>query len=217
MSSHIVRTNHQALRRAFAVLRASSRGDVRDVLLLSPSLDDVRLARGELPGARLLIATRETWDLNRPFPLTGKVDLVVASNVFHYSPDPELWFRNVLAASRRLVLQDLITRRRSAAENGLCDDGDNVRYCFSARGVKSDFSPAFDLTALGDSVTFFEEYAGGRNEYHPEPGPAPRHYCAILQSPAAAPTARLSWAGALRFRWPALVMSARGALRPAAG
>ena len=158
--------------------------------------------RSEFPNARLLVATRGTWDLNQPFPASGRVDLVIASNVFHYSPDPERWFSNVLGMTRYLILQDLITRRRSSTPDGLCDDGDRMRYSYSSEGVQSDFSGAYDLSAQARHIHTFTRFDGGRNEHHAPPLPPPSHYCALLRGTEEA-RARppLSGGAYVKYRW----------------
>jgi hypothetical protein len=164
--------NHRALARAFDSFKSTA---PRDVLLLSPSAEDVAFLCDQFPRARVFVATRKAWDLNEAFPSPAKVDLVVASNVFHYSTDPNLWFGNVLGMTERFVLQDLVSRRRSGKPDGLCDDGDSLRYCFSVGGVESDFASPYDLTAFEKQIAYFEAFDGGRNEYHVLPAAAPRH------------------------------------------
>ena len=208
----IVKINHQALDRAFQFIKASKLEQPRDILLLSAYVEDFALVKGHFAEARIFAATVKNWDLNQAFPAKGGVDLVVTSNVFHYSPNPTLWFENVLRMTRLFVVQDLISRRRSKTADGLCDDGDRVRYSYSAQGVTSDLPGAYDLDALGDQILRFEEFEGGRNEHYLPPA-APRHYCAVVQSPYEAGAQRLSWSEGLRFRLPALALATRAALR----
>lgn len=212
--SEITQLNHAALAEVLRTLEDSTAQRIADVLLLSPSLDDVAFVRGHLPQARLFVATRSTWDLNEPFPSAAGVDLVIASNVFHYSPNPELWFHNVLKMTRFLLLQDLIFRRRSASPSGLCDDGDKVRYCLRARGITSEFAAAYDLSALDSRISAFKEFAGGRNEYHAPPLPAPRHYCALFAPlDQSQPRPKLGGGAYLKYRLPAVSCALRLALR----
>src|SRR3990167_5550836 len=74
--------------------------------------------------------TRRDWDLNEP----GRVnfDLIVGMNVFMYSPDPDLWFRNVFARCRFLWIQDPVCGKRGPVElgDGPTGDGDAMRYGF---------------------------------------------------------------------------------------
>lgn len=206
----IVEINHQALSRAFDFLKSLNREQPRDVLLLSPYVEDFALVRRHLAQARIFVATVKTWNLNAPFSGSGKVDLVVSSNVFHYSPDPDLWFQNVFSMTRLLLVQDLISRRRSSASNGLCSDGDCVRYMYRDRGVISDFEAAHDLSPLRAQMLYFDDFDGGRNEYHVAPAAAPRHYCAIIESPNGAPGPSLGWRDFLRFRLPSIGLAVRG-------
>ncbi|MEO8900076.1 MAG: hypothetical protein ABI488_00725 [Polyangiaceae bacterium] len=213
----IIRINHEALARALEFYKSANTREVQDVLLVSPFLDDVALVRRHLPRARILVATVKTWDLNLAFPLNGKVDAVISSNVFHYSPDPSLWFKNVLNMTEFLVMEDLISRRRSTRPDGLCMDGerDATRYCYAAKGVKSDFPNAYDLSQLGDQILYFQDYEGGRNVHHVAPAPAPRHYCAVIRSSATLAAANINWStdGYYKFRLPGLVAEARNLFR----
>jgi len=198
----VTELNHRALGRVIAELRKLEPHGPRTLLLLSPSDEDIDFLHAQFPRARLLVATRGTWDLNRPFPARGRVDLVVASNVFHYSPEPERWFENVLGMTRYFIIQDLVSRTRSTAPDGLCDDGDRMRYSYSSAGVKSDFAAAYDLSAQAEHIQTFERFDGGRNEHHAPPLPAPTHYCALLKGTDAA-WARPAVSGSayLEYRW----------------
>ncbi|HTQ04612.1 MAG TPA: class I SAM-dependent methyltransferase [Polyangiaceae bacterium] len=201
----ITEINHRALAQVIAAYRALEPSGPRTVLLLSPSDEDIAFLRGQFPETRLLVATRGTWDLNQPFPAAGRVDLVVASNVFHYSPEPERWFSNVLGMTRYFILQDLIARRRSTAPDGLCDDGDRMRYRFSQRGIESDFGAAYDLSAQAPHIAHFLLFEGGRNEHHAPPLAPPRHFCALLAAPdRARARSPLTGAGYLKYRVPLL-------------
>jgi hypothetical protein len=209
----VTEINHRALDLVIAkFLELEPRGP-STLLLLSPSDDDVDFLRARFPKARLLVATRGTWDLNRPFPVPGRVDLVVASNVFHYCPDPERWFSNVLGMTRYFIVQDLVSRRRSTAPDGLCDDGDRMRYSYSSEGVRSDFAGAYDLSAQARHIRTFLRFDGGRNEHHAPPLPAPVHYCALLASPRASEPAALHGMGYLKYRVPYLRRVWRRAMR----
>jgi hypothetical protein len=177
----VTELNHRALGQVIAKLRELEPHGPNTVLLLSPSDEDIAFLQAQFPEARLLIASRGTWDLNRPFPARGRVDLVVASNVFHYSPEPERWFANVLGMTRYFVIQDLVSRRRSTAPDGLCDDGDRMRYAYASEGIQSDFAAAYDLSAQARHIQTFMRFDGARNEHHAPPLAAPTHYCALLK------------------------------------
>jgi hypothetical protein len=208
----VTELNHRALGLVIAKLRELEPHGPRTLLLHSPSDDDIAFLRAQFPKARLLVATRGTWDLERPFPARGRVDLVVASNVFHYSPDPARWFENVLAMTRYFIVQDLVSRRRSTAPDGLCDDGDRMRYSYSTEGVESDFAAAYDLAAQARHIHTFLRFDGERNEHHAPPLPAPVHYCALFCSPAASEAAALRGRAYLTYRVPYLRRFARSAL-----
>lgn len=108
--------------------------------------------------------SRRRWDLNRP--THRRVDLLVAANVFMYSLDPKLWFRNVLSACRYFLMIDLVRGRRSLLSE-LGNYGDSVRY---AVGVIRPRIPAiFDPGSLGERVLGLRTFAGGADEYDPEP------------------------------------------------
>ncbi len=197
--------NHRALAQVLAAFRELEPRGPDTLLLLSPSEEDIAFLRGQFPRARLLLATRGIWDLNRPFPSPGRVDLVVASNVFHYSPDPERWFSNVLGMTRYFIIQDLVSRRRSTAPDGLCDDGDRMRYSFVNRGIRSEFAAAYDLSAQEGHLKAFFTFDGGRNEHHVPPLLAPVHFCALFASPgAASERPPLSGVASLKYRVPVL-------------
>jgi len=151
------------------------------LLLVSPHQRDWEFLRVKFPGATLRISTRAHWDLSKPFSAAFHFDIVVASNVFHYASAPEVWFDNVLEHTDYLVLQDLVSRRRAGKYPHLGADGDAMRYCFSRRQVTSDFPGAFDLNRIEDRILWFQAYAGGRNELHPSPSPAPQHFAAIVR------------------------------------
>jgi len=216
--SEITEINHRALAQAMAFFKQTAPRAPVNLMLLSPSIDDVAFVKQQFPGSRLLVATRDTWDLNQAFPGSGGVDLVLASNVFHYSPDPGRWFSNVLAMTRYFILQDLIFRRRSTAPDGLCNDGDAVRYSFHSRGVESAFAAAYDLSRVEATFEMFSAFDGGRNEHHTPPLPPPKHYCAVIRS--VSPSAErppLHGAAYWRYRLPALGYLVRLGLRRALG
>lgn len=223
--------NHLALKEALVSYRSNVEIQPRRIMLLSPSVRDVAFLRAQFPSARFYVATIDSWDLNHSFPSSGTVDLVVASNVFHYSPVPAVWFRNVLRMTRTFVLQDLVFRRRSA-RGELCEDGDAMRYSYRARGVHAEHPRAYDLGEVDGDIEYFATYEGGLNEHHAPPSLPPVHYCAVIESreamrsPLAWPMAnyarfRIAWmrmaaAAMLRRPLPPPGIHARGAGHPSA-
>lgn len=170
------------------------------VLLLSPVKEDIAFVRGLVPNGDFYASERFTWDINdRCEGLGPMFDVVIASNVFHYAPDPGQWFSNVLGATRYLVVQDLIERKRSGTSPFLGTDGDRVRYSYVEKGVISNFENSFDLGRLGQAVLWFFAYAGGRNSFHPVPDSAPRHFALVAKSPLAEVPCRQA-AGKLKFK-----------------
>jgi hypothetical protein len=177
--------NHDALGLALRYL-LESRDSLRRprVLLLSPVKEDIVFVRGLVPDGDFYASDRFIWDINNRFESLGPMfDVVIASNVFHYSPDPEKWFGNVFGATRYLVIQDLVERKRSGKNPFLGTDGDCVRYSYVEKGVISNFPNSFDLGRLGDAILWFHDYAGVRNDFHPVPESAPRHFVLVAEGP----------------------------------
>ena len=56
-----------------------------------------------------------------------RFEMLVASDVFMYSPDPAKWFRHVLAACECFLMIDVVRRRRSE-DSEFGPDGDCMRY-----------------------------------------------------------------------------------------
>lgn len=126
---------------------------VKKVIGLSLDERQRRIVQKLYPFAQLLDFRVKDWDLNEP----GKeaADLVVACNVFHYSPDPLKWFTHVLACCKQFWIQDLLFRHRG--KDGLGPDGDRTRYSYGPDGR----SNTFDLSVLGDRLLDFEAYDAG--------------------------------------------------------
>lgn len=151
------------------------------LLLISPDRDDLQFARSRFPRARIFASFRWNWDLNRPCPFgADRFDLCLVSNVFHYSPDPALWYENLLATTRVALIQDLIWRKRSDSPPFLGPDGDAIRYEFNERGVHSAAERTFDLSMLDLQFRYFETFSGGLNDYHDATDP-PRHFVSIVE------------------------------------
>ena len=113
---------------------------------------------------RATVLPRGSWDLNEP--TEERFDLLVASNVFMYSRDPERWFANVLDACAYFLLIDLVRRQRSS-DSEFGRDGDSLRFRIGeARPRVTDF---FDLDALGSRVLGSRAYPGGANAFDASP------------------------------------------------
>lgn len=120
------------------------------VLVCSPDVRQLEILKLALPDASIVPLGATQWDLNHPCPTTA--NLIVACNVFHYSPDPHLWFRNVFAACRHFWLQDLFLRYRGP--EGLGEDGDRARYGLGVGGCT-------DLAAYTGRLLDYTMYDGG--------------------------------------------------------
>ncbi len=132
------------------------------------------------PTARPL--PRWRWDLNRPG--RRRFDLLVASNVFMYSPDPARWFRNVFASCRYFLMLDLVRRRRGEASE-FAADGDRMRYAVGDARPRVD--SFFSLQDLGDRLLAYRTFYGGANAYDD----APLHVLALFRGDLAGPVLRI--------------------------
>lgn len=105
------------------------------VLIHSPCVWEIDLVRDRWPGARIQTVERAGWDLNEPPPDSlGHFDIVLVSNTFMYSPNPDLWLRNILDVASCAVIQDLCNVRRDG-ERYTTSDGDCARYSISHLGL----------------------------------------------------------------------------------
>lgn len=102
---------------------------------------------------RLLNLGQKEWDLN----VVGSIStgLVVACNVFHYSPNPVLWLANVLRSCKLFCIQDLVLRHRGPQSLG--NDGDKVRYVLGDMPIPS----GFDLSPYQDRLLYYRCYDAG--------------------------------------------------------
>jgi hypothetical protein len=114
------------------------------------------------PGATRLF--RRHWDLGEPSD--RRFDLLVASNVFMYSPDPPRWFGNVLAACGYFLLIEPVRRKRGE-ESEFGPDGDRVRYAVG--DARPRVEQSYDLEQLGDRLLGYHTYFGGANAFDREP------------------------------------------------
>lgn len=122
--------------------------DVRSICLLSGDGPQEQVLREVLPAAHVGNVTRDLWDLNESLNRASGFDLIVGMNVFMYSPDPDLWFRNVFAGCRYLWLQDPVCGKRGPVELGNHDtgDGDSARYGYDTLLRPRIEAGAYDLS-----------------------------------------------------------------------
>lgn len=125
---------------------------------------------------------RWKWDLNKPS--RKRFDVLLAANVFMYSPDPDRWFRNVLASCNYFIMLDLIRRRRDEnSEFG--SDKDCMRYGVREERPRTD--EFFDLHTLGDRLLSYKTFFGGSNPTDE----APVHVLALIKGDLADPVIRI--------------------------
>ena len=116
------------------------------------------------------ISTRDQWDILKPNAL--RTDLIYASMVMHYIPDPATAFRNMMASCKLLLIQDLIRRDRSTDGTEFGSDGDCMRYAFKTERPSSGVE-GFDLESLGLEIKYFKAYTD--NDVN-------RHFIALIKS-----------------------------------
>jgi hypothetical protein len=124
---------------------------ISKVLACSPDDRQIEILQ---PLGLLVCVGKETWDLSKE--CSGKFDIIVACNVFHYSQDPMAWFCNALKACRELWIQDLFCRNRGF--NGLGSDGDQTRYGWHAAIAGT---PTFNLNQVEQQLLYCEYYDAG--------------------------------------------------------
>lgn len=182
LQQFVDQSNHDKLSRHLYYLSSILlKTDRPKILLLSPSTADINLVNHYFPSAIYFATDYFVWDLNFAFPVANvEFDLVIVSNVFMYSPNPTQWFENVMAISRYILVQDLISRKRSNLYPYLGNDGDSIRFEFASRGVKSDFDGAYNLDNVGAYCLDFESYPGIKNEYYTEGDSPPIHFVFLL-------------------------------------
>jgi peptidoglycan/xylan/chitin deacetylase (PgdA/CDA1 family) len=127
--------------------------------------------------------SRRRWDLNEAG--SRRYDLLVAANVFMYSPAPDRWFRHVLSACKYFLMLDIVRRRRgSNSEFG--GDGDQMRYALGE--ARPRVSKYFDLASLGDNrLLGYRIYPGGPNAQDDDP----LHVIALFRGDLADPILRV--------------------------
>ncbi len=131
---------------------------VKKICLLSGDAEQEAILKRVFPKAQVKNVSREQWDLNQP--CTEKYDLIVAMNVFMYSPDPALWFGNVLARCRHVWIQDLVCGQRgSTGELGSGPDGDGDSMRYTVKPVlKARYEYAYDITVHQDRLLRLAAY-----------------------------------------------------------
>jgi hypothetical protein len=145
------------------------------------ALSPLREGEGRL-FPRAVRIPRWKWDLNRPS--RRRFDVLVAANVFMYSPDPARWFRNVLASCRWFLLVDPVRRRRSEVDE-FGTDGDGMRFAVGSERPRID--GFFDLGSFGDRLLAWRTYYGGANPFDD----APLHVVALIRGDLGEPVLRI--------------------------
>jgi hypothetical protein len=182
MDRSIGSINRSALRQALDFALSGHDVSGSRALLISPNFDDFRFIERYYPQLDLCITTVRDWDLNdAPRLNIGLFEVAVASNVMHYSNDPERWVSHVLQTSKLFVVQDLVYRKRSKPAPHLGPDGDKTRYAYIAKGVESPSAAPYDLSNIKQPIVYFETFHGGLNEYHSAQDP-PVHFAAVFES-----------------------------------
>jgi len=164
--------------------------DFEELQRLAPHLSEFRstgvfspIREGErkiFPKATSLPPRR--WNLNKPH--RQRFDLLVASNVFMYSPDPARWFRHVLASCKYFLLLDLVRRRR-AQNSELGADKDSMRYAIGE--ARPRVERHFDLGNLGDRLLGHRTFYGGASAFDDDP----LHVVALFRGDLADPILRV--------------------------
>ena len=116
------------------------------------------------------VITKNEWDLN--YSSDYNFDIIIASNVFHYSNNPQKWIDNIMNSCNLFLIQDLMKRQRDrSSEFG--DDGDSVRYSFDKHVY---FNNAFNLSKIKYKIINSYIYNGDVNEYDP----TPKHFVCLM-------------------------------------
>ena len=127
------------------------------ICMLSPNKIQYNLIKKIFSKSKIHISTVSDWNLNNSND--AKYDLIIACNVFHYSPNPDLWFNNVLNSCRYFWIQDLIDRYRAGDHQLQSKDpvGDSMRYSYLPN-YKSEYSESFDLSLYRPYILSFVAY-----------------------------------------------------------
>ena len=122
--------------------------------LLSPFYEQYNIFKSLFPESKIIVFDINSWNLDHQKNFS--FDLISASSVFMYSPNPEKWFSNVFSCCKYFWIHDLINRQRSEF-SALGPDGDKVRFSFSPKHI-SDFEGAFDLRIFEERILDFIEF-----------------------------------------------------------
>ena len=133
-------------------------GDVNSICLLSPCDFEAGFLLHLFPDAKIVMMPVTHWDLNSKNDQT--FDIVVASGIFMYSKDPDLWFDNVFSSSRFLWMNDHILAWRGA-DKELADE--SMRYQFLP-DHPARIADAYDLNRVKDKIVEMKIYPYTKDE-----------------------------------------------------
>jgi len=140
------------------------KSDVENVCMFAPAKEELNIVGSCFPDAEIrsvndnFYKTGELeYDLDDVTTIDSYFDLMVASNVFMYSDDPDLWLENIGKRSRYLWMQDGVDGKRGNDGNYLGEDGDKQRYCFTPH-FASTYEHAFDLSKYDKLMRDFHIY-----------------------------------------------------------
>tara|TARA_Y100001970_G_C14232171_1_gene859341 strand:+ start:2169 stop:2783 length:615 start_codon:yes stop_codon:yes gene_type:complete len=122
--------------------------------LLSPYYNQYSLFKELFSDSKITVLDINSWNLNSQKKF--KFDLISASLVFMYSPNPEKWFSNVFSSCNTFWIHDLINRSRSDSDI-LGPDGDLMRFSLSPDYI-SDFDNAYDLNEHRERIINFVKF-----------------------------------------------------------
>ena len=138
----------------------------KKIATLSFNTEQKQLLQNVFPDATINHYNISTWNLNRSNE--NYYDLILACNVFMYSPDPQLWFINVMKSCDVFWIQDIINRNRgSSFTHQFGDDNDCMRYSYKEHNSLANNS--FDLKNLINDniyVNKFHHYKDGKSTFH---------------------------------------------------
>lgn len=121
----------------------------KSAVFLSPT-DEYETVKEIVSYLNIDIKTIEDWDLNKS--IEKKWDLCIVHNVFHYSKNPKIWFKNVFNSCDTIWIIDHIDRDRGPIQLG--DDGDSMRFELLP-DVPSNFLDPYNLNNAGRITKMF--------------------------------------------------------------